>query len=199
MKRAVRTSDLLVVVTLALAGVGLGHVAEYILLAPHQHERHELLARTGHHYLPAALNLVAFVALLGLVLVFLLGLARGLGKLGHLRKMPAWSRALPAAQALTFAGMEIGERLVAHASLADLGLVLAVGLPLQVLVGYLAGRLVAQVDEAGVRMGQRLRAAPTHPRRSSTTWRPNASSRPTPAPAGVALPARGPPPLLVLA
>ncbi len=198
MTRAVRTSQVLVVVALALAGVGLGHVGEYLLLAPDHHERQALLARTGHHYLPSALSAVVFVALLGLALVFLLGLARGLTRVGHRGGRLRWSHALAAAQVLAFTALEVGERLAAHASLADLGVILAVGLPLQAVVGFLAGRLVAQVEVAGERLGHRLRATRRHARRSTPAgWRPNPSSGPAMSPSAVALPARGPPRLFV--
>lgn len=197
MKRAVRSSQVLVVVALALAGVGLGHVGEYLLLAPHHHERHELLARTGHQYLPAALSAAAFAALVAVTLMFLLALGRGMGKLGLRRSPLQWSRAVPAAQVLAFAALEVGERLVSHAPLNDIALVLAVGVPLQLLVGFLAGRLAAEIEQTAERLGERLAGQVLHLRRSgSTSWRPNVSFRPALSPAAVAIPARGPPSVL---
>jgi len=199
MSRATRSSQVLVVMALALAGVGLGHMGEYVLLAPDHHERHRLLADTGHRYLPDALSAVAFIALLGLALVFLLGLGRGLGWARRGRTL-RWSVALPAAQVLAFAALEVGERLAAHASLGDVGLVLAIGLPLQALVGFLAGRLVVQLEEAGQRLGQHLRSPRPHRRRSAPAgWRPSVSFRAPRSPWAAAIPARGPPPALVLA
>lgn len=200
MKRGVRPGRGLVVIALALAGVAVGHVAEYLLLAPDDHDRHELLTHTGHHYLPSALNAAAFVALVGLALVFMLGVRRGLGRTGSPRRAPRWSVALPAAQMLAFVALEVGERLLAHAPLGDLGVALAVGLPLQALVGFLAGRLTAQLEQAGARVGQRLRQAARHVRRSACpSWRPSASQRPQLAASGAPIPARGPPSVLVTA
>lgn len=200
MKRGVRSSQALIVIALALAGVGVGHVAEYLLLAPEDHARHELLASTGHQYLPSALNAVAFVALLGMALVFALGVGRGLRRAGATWRQLRWSSALPAAQMLAFVALEVGERLVAHAPLTDLGVVLAVGVPLQALVGFLAGRLAAELEQAGERLGHRLRKAALAGRRApSRCWHPKAS-RCRPAHwSGAPIPARGPPLLLVSA
>ena len=200
MKRGVRSSQALVVITLALAGVGVGHVAEYLLLAPEEHARHELLASTGHHYLPSALNAVAFVALLGLTLVFALGVGRGLGRACSRRRELRWHYALPAAQMLAFVALEVCERLVAHAPLTDLGVVLAIGVPLQAVVGLLAGRLAVELEQAGERLGQQLRTATLHARRSpSPGRRPKASLRPPAHLSGAPIPARGPPLILVSA
>lgn len=197
--RRSRLSPALAVVTLALAGVGLGHVAEYVLLAPDHHQRHELLERTGHHYFPPALNAAVFVALLALALLFLAGVGRGLGWTGPRQRFVAWSRALPVAQGAAFIALEVGERLAAGASLGDLGLVLAVGVPIQALVGFLAGRLVTGVETAGEVLGQRVRAAclPAGRRPRPAAGRPGALFRRAPAVLGAPLPARGPPSALV--
>jgi hypothetical protein len=153
------SSHWLVVVNLALAGVGLGHVAEYLLLAPDNHQRHDLLARTGHHYFPAALGIALFVGFLAVALLFVAGVARGLGWIGPRRLALQRWHVLPAAQVLAFTGLEVTERATAHASFADIGVVLAVGLPIQALVGFLAGRLVAQLEETAEQLGDRIRAA----------------------------------------
>lgn len=200
MKRGMRPSQLLVVVMLALAGVGPGHVAEYLLLAPDAHERHDLLARTGHHYLPFALHAGAFAALVGLSLVFLLAFQRGLRRTGNRRSRVCWKRLLPAVQVLAFLALEVGERLVTHASLDDIGVVLAVGLPLQALVGYLATRGLAALEQVGERLGRRARSCARRPRRGPTsTWPPLRCFRPAPSYSGAPIPARGPPSVLVLA
>jgi hypothetical protein len=200
MKRGVRPSHALVVIALALAGVGVGHVAEYLLLAPDDHTRHELLASTGHHYLPSVVNAVVFVALLGLALVFVLGVGRGLGRTGSQRRSLRWSHAFPAAQMLAFLVLEVGERLLAHAPLSDLVVVLAIGLPLQALVGFLSGCLTTELERSGERLGQRLRTSALHARRApSSGWPPNASFWPGLASSGPPIPARGPPGVLVSA
>lgn len=180
---------------LTCAGVGAGHVAEYFLLAPHHHVRHELLSRTGHHYLPTALSAGAFVALVALSLVFLGAFGRGLGRNDPRRSRVYSSRALPAAQMLAFAALEVGERLVAHASLADIGIVLAAGLPLQALVGFLASRVVATLEHVGERLGVRVSGGAPRPRVARIgTRRPSTCLHPASLLSGTAIPARGPPP-----
>lgn len=180
---------------LTCAGVGAGHVAEYFLLAPHHHVRHELLSRTGHHYLPTALSAGAFVALVALSLVFLGAFGRGLGRNDPRRSRVYSSRALPAAQMLAFAALEVRERLVAHASLADIGIVLAAGLPLQALVGFLASRVVATLEHVGERLGVRVSGGAPRPRVARIgTRRPSTCLHPASLLSGTAIPARGPPP-----
>ncbi len=198
MKRGVRPSQALLVIALSLAGVGVGHVGEYMLLAHDDTAWHRLLAHTGHQYLPSALNTATFVALLGLALVFVVGVRRGLGATDGGRRALRWSAALPVAQMLAFATLEVGERLVAHAPLNDLVVVLVIGLPLQALVGFLAGRLTAELEQAGERLGERLRAASLHTRRSpSACPLPHPSPRPCPRWSAAPIPARGPPLLVV--
>lgn len=200
MKRGVRPSQALVVIAIALAGVGVGHVAEYMLLAPDDHTRHELLASTGHHHMSSALNAVAFVALLALAVVFVLGVGRGMGRTGSRWRAMPWSSALPVAQMLAFVALEVGERVVAQAPLTDLGVVLAIGLPLQAVLGFLSGCIIAELEQAGERLGQRLRKTILHARRATApTWRPNGSLYPILAVSGAPIPARGPPALLVSA
>lgn len=200
MKRGVRPNQILAVVMLALAGVGVGHVAEYLLLAPHAHDRQALLARTGHHYLASALHVVAFVALVGVSLVFLRGLRRGLGRTENQQRPVRWSLALPAVQMLAFFALELGERLIAHSSLADIVVVLAAGLPLQALVGYLANRAVAALEQVGERLGLRIRGGTPRVRRAPPATRPPLTSlHPALCLSGAPIPARGPPPILVRA
>jgi hypothetical protein len=67
-------------------------------------------------------------------------------------------------------------------------------------VGFVAGRLAAELELAGERLGERLRKATLHGRRSpSPCWRPKASLRPLARTSGAPIPARGPPLLLVSA
>jgi hypothetical protein len=67
-------------------------------------------------------------------------------------------------------------------------------------VGFLAGRLAAELEEAGERLGERLRKAALHARRSpSPCWHPKASLRPLGRVSGPPIPPRGPPVILVSA
>jgi hypothetical protein len=110
-----------------------------------------------------------------------------------------WSTALPVAQMLAFAALELTERLVAHAPLHDLVVVFAVGLPLQAFVGFLAGRLTTELEQAGERLGQRLRGTALHTRRSRPAPRRVVASHLRPVRWSAApIPPRGPP-LLVFA
>ena len=189
--------QLIIFPLLVFAGVTGGHVAGYALVAPDHHDRHELLARTGHHYLPSALEAGVFAAVLGLSLAFLLGVTRGLR--GARGGGARWIIVLPAAQTIAFAGLEVTERLVASGSLHDLGWVLAAGLPVQALIGLAAGLLVSSLDRAGVRLGQRIRLARGSRRRATVpALRPGASVAPPAWRPGPPIPARGPPQLLVL-
>ncbi len=188
---------MLVALLVALGGLGAGHVAEYLLLAPDAHERRHLLVRSGHGYLPSALAAATFLAFLGLAVVFVTSVRRGLSR-GQQRSPRPWSHALPAAQVLAFVALEVGERLAAHASLADLGTVLALGLPIGAIVGFFAGRLVALLERAGERIAEfvasRRRRRPTRP----GSLRPVSWFLPPRSRLAAPRPARGPPAVLVL-
>ncbi len=194
MSQRARRIDLVIVAALALAGVGLAHVLEYLLLVPDHHQRQEVLAGTGHQYLPSALGTVSFLACLAAAVVFLAAFRRGA------RPGPATTsrhdlvRVLPCAQALAFLALEVGERLAAGASLSDLGPVLLLGLPLQVVVGLAAATLLALLDRAGEQLGRRVAHTRSRAgRRLATCWSPSPDRCPRSTLSSRRAPARGPP------
>ncbi len=201
MRTPPRRAGVAVVAALGLASLGLAHVLEYLALVPDARHRAQVLATSGHHYLPSVLSAVGFLAAVAVAVVFL----RGFGAGARARRSePAagrdWARLLPVAQVLAFVVVEVAERVAVGASLADLGPVLVLGLPLQVLAGIAGAWVLAAAARAGARLGRALAARPpVARRRPSPGWRPLADLPPVAQPAGGPPPARGPPPRLVLA
>ena len=198
MRRSPRGAGLAVVAALGVAGLGLAHVLKYVALVPDAPHRAHVLAATGHHYLPAALSAVGFLASVAVAAVFLRGFGVGRGGKFEPAAGPDWVRLLPVAQALAFVVVEVAERFAAGASLADLGPVLILGLPLQVLAGLAGGWVLGAVARAGARLARALAPRPPFVRRRPTPgWRLLADSPPLALLAGGPTPARGPPPFLV--
>jgi hypothetical protein len=197
MRTQSRRAGWAVVAALGLAGLALAHVLEYLALVPDAHHRAHVLSATGHQYLPSALSGAGFLAAVALAAVFLRGFGAGAGEGAH-PPGPGWVRLLPVAQALAFVVVEVGERFVAGASLGDLGPVLVLGLPLQVLAGIAGGWVVSAVARAGARLAHALTPRPPFARRrSSAGWSPQAGVRLVSRLASGTTPARGPPSLLV--
>ena len=128
------------------------------------------------------------------------GAGAGAGALGaEPATRPDWVRLLPVAQVLAFVAVEVAERVAVGASLADLGPVLILGLPLQVLAGIAGGWVLAAAARAGARLARALapppavRPPPAEPRLAPA----HLCSRPSPSSPAGRPPARGPPPLLV--
>ncbi len=189
------------VAALGVAGLGLAHVLEYLALVPDARHRAHVLAATGHDYLPSVLSAIGFLAVVAVATVFLRGFGAGAG-VGARRAEPAagpdWVRLLPVAQVLAFVVVEVAERVAVGASLADLGPVLVLGLPLQVMAGMAGGWVLAAAARAGARLGRALAPRPPFARRRpSPGWRPLADVSPFTLLAGGPTPARGPPSLLV--
>lgn len=198
MTRRARWWQLPAVAALGVAGLGAGHVAEYLLLAPHHHARQELLAATGHHYLPVGLQVAMLAGLLAVVGAFVSAVRRAAAGQSRPPAAHRWARLLPVAQAVAFVALEVGERVAAHASLGDLGTVLVVGLPLQLVVGALARLLVTGVERAGELLGSALRGNGPAPARRRVTVRTPSAAAPASLVLSAATPPRGPPPTLVL-
>jgi len=64
----------------AFFGVFVGHAIAYTILAPIPQARSQLLASTGHGYLPVAVHAALATAVIGLAAAFLGRLTRGRGK-----------------------------------------------------------------------------------------------------------------------
>ena len=150
---------------IAFAGVFVGHALTYAILAPVAQTRSQLLASTGHAYVPVAVHAGLVSALMGLATAFL-------GRLGQGRdasEIPFRGLAsrVVSFQFLTFAAIEVAERMAARAPLHDLTHVLPVGAVTQLAVGVLVAAVIKLVlraaDAAGEIFGS---GSPTPPRGS---------------------------------
>lgn len=140
---------------LAVASVGLmaGHSLTYLQLAPSHGVRTALLGITGHSYLDKAFTFVPALALMSAL--YWLAAGALTSRYGRPNLMTT-SLSLALIQILGFTGQEVLERLVAGAPLHDLGSVLLVGIPLQLIVAGLGAILVTALHRAGHRIGQLL-------------------------------------------
>src|SRR5207249_9439705 len=93
---------------IAADGIVLGHAAAYLIAIPDAVAREQLLARTGHAYLPAAMQLALVVALAG-VGSLLLRRASGVTS-PRLRTSSSVATRLSVVQVSIFATMETIER-----------------------------------------------------------------------------------------
>lgn len=133
-------------VGIAAAGLLLGHWLAYALGSPQAHAREQLLNTTGHGYLPYAIQVALLAAVLGLVTAFLTRRTdRSTGG-----SFAGDAARLAVVQTTAFAAMEIGERLLAGASLHDLthGPLLVIGLCVQVAVALAGAGLLRLTERA---------------------------------------------------
>ncbi|HEU5002788.1 MAG TPA: hypothetical protein VFW71_08425 [Actinomycetota bacterium] len=179
--------------SVAVAGLFVGHLLVYRLIAPNAIQRAVLLASTGHAYLPPAVAGGAALAGIGAIASFLLAFRRGRAAIRG-RSPLLWALVLPAvAQAGAFVVLEVAERLLSGVPLGGLFLILPVGIALQLAVGALGGLLLFGIDLAGEGAGQlgvRGRPAATPPRTTAVVPAPEA---PAVAPRVEAFGIRGPP------
>jgi hypothetical protein len=196
MTRAQSGGRFLLVAALTVAGVAAGHVAEYVALAPEDQRRQELLAHTGHGYLPFAVRVAGFLGVFALVAVFMAAAARSAHGGDRDRPDLRWAGTLPVAQSVGFIALELIERVVAHASLGDLPAVLLAGVPIQIVVGLLGRSLIRALGRAGGRVGLTARLHGRRRPRSSVVWRPPAHVAPWPPVPNLVAAPRGPPAFL---
>jgi hypothetical protein len=149
----------------AMASVGLlaGHSLTYLRLAPASSGPESLLEATGHGYLnQAALVSVALAAMSALF--WFAG-----GILSSRVTRPGLARTaatLAVIQCSGFGIQEILERVIAGAPLSDLAVVLALGLPVQLLAAALGTLLVTALHKAGAAISRLLsRTGPHAPAR----------------------------------
>jgi len=135
-----------IVWSIAFAGVFVGHAITYAILAPVAQTRSQLLASTGHDYLPVAVHAGLVSAVVGLATAFLgrLGRGRGAGEMAF----PGLASRVVSFQFLAFATIEVVERIAAHAPLHDLTHVLPVGAVAQLAVGVLVATVIRLVIRA---------------------------------------------------
>lgn len=152
----IRTLALLAAASAGLLG---GHSLTYLSLAPSLAARANLLEASGHGYLDRTVVFAAAMA----IIAGLFWLADG--ALNTRRAAPALGRtffALGLVQVMGFTAQEILERLLVGASLGDLGTVLLLGLPLQLVVAGFAALLVTALRRAGEAIAAFLgRSGPT--------------------------------------
>ena len=166
----------------AVAGVVAAHVVDYAVLFPKAGVRADHLAFTGHSYWPAVVTVAVAAGAIALALTAGRGVVRGWR--GGATAAPTRRRDLAwllLCQGTAFVVMEAGER-----GLAGLppSVVLRspefwLGLALQLPVAWLAIRVLALVERAGVSLGAVVA------RRQRQSPRRHASGLPLPAPAGV--------------
>lgn len=163
------------VALLAVASLGLmaGHSLTYLKLAPSHGVRTALLGITGHSYLD---KILAFAPALALVSALYWVAAGALKSRFRRPSLAGTAVALALIQSLGFAGQEVLERLLSGAPLHDLGSVLLLGIPLQLIVAALGALLVTALHKAGRRLGALLngprerRTSPARPLVRSTPF-----------------------------
>lgn len=163
------------VALLAVASTGLmaGHSLTYLKLAPSHGVRTALLGITGHSYLD---NLLAFGPAMALMSALYWLAAGAMKSRSRLPSLAGTAAALALIQTLGFAGQEVLERLLSGAPLHDLGSVLLLGIPLQLIVAALGALLVTALHKAGRKLGallggpQARRTSPERPLVRSITF-----------------------------
>ena len=190
----IQMGKLRAVALLAVASVGLmvGHSLTYLKLAPSHGVRTALLGITGHSYLD---KILAFGPALALMTA-LYWMASGALRTQTRFRQPSLigtAVALALIQTIGFAGQEVLERLLSGAPLHDLGSVLLLGIPLQLIVAVLGALLVSALHKAGRKLGALLHGPQARP---ATPARPvvHSISFVSAVPNG-ALRSRGPPAL----
>jgi len=144
------------VLSVAFFGVFVGHAVTYIVLAGNPVVRSTMLRATGHGYLPVTVHATLALAVIGLAGLFLAGLGRGTAGSGLTRRIATF-------QVLTFAAIEIAERLAVRAPLHDLTHVLPVGTVVQIGVALLVALVVRAMLRAGDSASDAVSAAPLAP------------------------------------
>ena len=155
-----------IVWAIAFLGVFVGHAIAYTILAPIPQARSQLLASTGHGYLPVAVHAALATAVIGLSAAFLGRLTRGRGE--HEMAFRGLAARVVCFQILTFAAIEVAERVAASAPLHDLAEVLPVGAVAQLAVGLLVAAVISLILRAADAAAEILGSpTPTPPRPSS--------------------------------
>ncbi|HEX9775777.1 MAG TPA: hypothetical protein VGB83_09380 [Actinomycetota bacterium] len=147
-------------VATAIGGVLVAHELDYRLVVPDPLHRHDLLMRSGHGYL----SHLAFILLAAFLMASIASVA--LGFVGARTGTRLRGTALPLAivQAGSFVLLEAAERLIVGSPPNDrLFAVTAVGVAVQVVVGFLGALLIRALERAGGAVA-RLRWTPPRSR-----------------------------------
>jgi hypothetical protein len=187
---------LLTLFATALMGLLGAHALGYVALAPETSIRAAMLAETGHGYLARLTEVAAAAAILAGLASAGVGILRAGGVATGRWSVGSLAVRLFLLQAGGYVALEVAERVLSGAPLAGLWAVLALGIPLQAAVAWVAAALVLFLERASEVVVRALRAPATL---SSTPLRirPPRRARPTGAVAWVPRPIRGPPPSLV--
>ena len=144
------------VLSIAFFGVFVGHALTYVLLASNAAVRSAMLQATGHGYLPVTTHAGLALALLGLAGLFVAGL-------GGADVVPTRARLtglVASFQILTFAVIEVAERLAVHAPMHDLAHVLPVGTIVQLGVAIVVAAVIRLVLRAAQGVTETLATTP---------------------------------------
>lgn len=185
-----------IVVLAAVAGVVIAHAVGYMAIFTDGTERALHLHATGHGYWTGAVALAINAGALAAAGAAWWGVQRALARPGGHKASVIGFVPLALAQLAMYSGMEVTERLLAGAGLADLvhGHLFVLGLLVQVAVAGLAVLVLRLVASGSERVAARRRA---HVRRRAGLFRSSAAeAEPTGTTWGHAG-CRGPPGLLV--
>jgi hypothetical protein len=141
-----RKIRLLALAAMASLGLLAGHSLTYLRLAPAASGPEALLEATGHGYLNKAIVLSAALAVMSALFWFAGGVLRSRFDRPTLSHTAV---ALAVIQCVGFGVQETLERMVAGAPLRDLAVVLALGLPVQLLAAAVGALLVTALHKAG--------------------------------------------------
>jgi hypothetical protein len=184
-----------VLAVLAAGGVVVAHALSYALVVPSTHERHDLLATTGHAHLPVFELVVSALAVTAGVLAvargFRLGVRDGTGPRRPLGREVAL---LTVMQSTAFVGLELAERIAAGSTGRSFGVLLSLGLALQPPVALIAVMLARLLAELGEQLAQFVAARRPTPRpRRPRVFRPTSWESPARSASLAPLLPRGPP------
>ncbi len=141
-----RKIRLLALAAMASFGLLAGHSLTYLRLAPVGSGPETLLEATGHGYLNKAIVVSAALAVMSALFWFAGGVLRSRFARPSLSRTAV---ALAVIQCVGFGVQETLERVVAGAPLRDLAVVLALGLPVQLLAAAVGAILVTALHTAG--------------------------------------------------
>jgi hypothetical protein len=136
---------------IGVAGIVLGHWLSYLIAVPDPHVRFDLLARTGHFYLPFAAQVAAIACLAAIGALVLLRLHadhEGLPATGALILR------LVVSQVVLYLAVEVVERFGAGAPLGHMleDDLLPIGVAVQVIVAIAGGILLRWLSRAAERL-----------------------------------------------
>jgi hypothetical protein len=199
MRRLAWATRGLTLAVLAAGGVVIAHCLSYTLVVPSSHERHDLLATTGHAHMPVAELVVTALAVIagGLAVAhgFRLGIRDGTGRRRPFHREVALVTVL---QSTAFVGLELAERVATGSTGRSFGVLLTLGLALQPLVASIAVLLARLLATLGEQLAQLVAGRrPAARSRRADVVLPATWESPVRSASLAPLPPRGPPSLLV--